>query len=299
MIRKIKIRRIWFHLQKWWVQGPLRLISKPLHSSIVAAELAAERALDALQPRRTLHDHSLIAENLTAIIKTFERPKVLKRLLASLKRRYPELKIIVVDDSRQPIKLEGVQVLELPYDSGISVGRNEGLKQVRTPYVLIADDDYVFYRHTDLDAILALMEQHAQIDIMGGEQIDLPWFKKTDYRHGFYRSGFYHLGLWFSTSGPAKLSAGTSIGDLTVRDKVPNFFIARTERLRLVSWDPALKKEEHADFFARASGILITASNPNFKFLHAPTPFDRAYMRHRFDLDSVLAILKMKYDKPQ
>jgi glycosyltransferase involved in cell wall biosynthesis len=287
---------------QWWsMQSPLRFIFKPLHTSIVAAELAVERALDALQPRRTPHDHSLVAENLTAIIKTIERPKVVRRLIASIKRRYPELKIIVVDDSRQPIKLEGVQVLELPYDSGISAGRNAGLKQVGTPYVLIADDDYVFYRHTDLDAILALMEQHAQIDIMGGEQIDLPWFGKIDYQHGWYQPGFYHhrLRLVFSTSAPARLPAGTSIGDLTVRDKVPNFFIARTERLRSVGWDPNLKRLDHLDFFARASGILTTASSVNLKFLHARTPFDRVYMQHRLDEANDLAFLKMKYDKPQ
>ena len=35
----------------------------------------------------------------------------------------------------------------MPYDSGISAGRNEGLRHVTTKYVLLLDDDLVFFRH--------------------------------------------------------------------------------------------------------------------------------------------------------
>lgn len=275
------------HWRRWLVYGPLRFINKPLYTSIIAAELATERALDALHPNRRPTDHSLVAENLTAVIKTFERPKVLKRLIASIKRHYPELKIIVVDDSRQPIEISGIQVIALPYNSGISIGRTEGLKAVRTRYALILDDDLVFYRNTKLDAALALMEQNPQIDIMGGEQINLPLFEKLDYRRAPI----------FPTEASPIFPLGSQIGGLPVYDKVANFFVARPERIQIVGWDPALKIIEHADFFTRAKGVLTTVFNINLKGLHAQTPFDRAYMRIRYNLAFDQAVLQMKHYK--
>ncbi len=40
--------------------------------------------------------------------------------------------------------------------------------------------------------------------------------------------------------------------------RVPQFFIAPTERLRLVQWDENLKRVDHNDFFTRAYGVLLT-----------------------------------------
>lgn len=48
-------------------------------------------------------------KKLTAIIKTFERPYAVKRLVKTIKRRYPSLHIIVVDDSKQSIEIAGVE----------------------------------------------------------------------------------------------------------------------------------------------------------------------------------------------
>jgi glycosyltransferase involved in cell wall biosynthesis len=275
------------HWQRWLVYGKPRVIGKPLYAFIIAAELAAERGLDALHPRRRPNDRSLVAENLTAIVKTFERPKVVKRLIASIKRQYPELKIIVVDDSRQPIEIDGVQMVALPFDSGVSAGRNEGLRHVSTRYVLNLDDDFVFYRHTDLDTALSLIEQHVQIDIMGGEQLDLPLFEKFN-----YRQAALHPTRALATHPP-----GSTIGGLPVYDKVPSFFIARTDRIRLVGWDPNIKRLDHADFFTRAKGVLTTVFNAKMKCLHARTPFDTTYMQSRYDVEMDQAVLKMKYYK--
>ena len=65
---------------------------------------------------------------------------------------------------------------------------------------------------------------------------------------------------------------GSFINGLPVYNKVANFYIGRTERIRLVGWNPALKRLDHADFFTRALGILTTVFNPNLKCLHAQTP---------------------------
>ena len=139
-------------------------------------------ALDAFHADGKMQDQTILNQHLTAVIKTFERPKALQRLLTSIKRQYPSLHIIVVDDSRNPIKLDGVETIIMPYDSGVSAGRNEGLKHVTTKYILILDDDFVFDRHAGLETALAIMEDHAEIDIMGGQVVYLPFYKTLDYR---------------------------------------------------------------------------------------------------------------------
>ncbi len=56
-----------------------------------------------------------------------------------------------------------------------------------------------------------------------------------------------------------------------------------------------LKRMEHADFFTRAKGVLLTTFDRSFCVLHARTPFDEAYMRKRLDLDEARAIVRQKY----
>jgi glycosyltransferase involved in cell wall biosynthesis len=273
--------------RKWLVDGRLSFIGKPLYHSTIAVELALQRALDSFQADIRLQDQTIINQHLTAVIKTFERPKVLKRLLASIQRMYPSLHIIVVDDSRNPVKFDGVQTIVLPYDSGVSAGRNEGLKHVITKYVLILDDDFVFNRHTRLEAALDIMERHPEIDIMGGQCINLPFFKTTDYSNS--------TELLWPTEAKPTMPPGSHIGDLPVYDKVDQFFIGRTERIRLVGWESAIKRIDHADFFTRAKGVLTTLYNPNLKCLHAKTPFDKAYMQKRTDYAVDLKLLKFRY----
>jgi hypothetical protein len=149
--------------------------------------------------------------------------------------------------------------------------------------VLVLDDDFVFYRRTALGHAVELMERHPEIDIMGGRLIRLPFFRTT------------HPGQIFHTNGTPVLPLGSTIGDLTVCRKANNFFLARTDRLRLLPWDPELKLLEHADFFTRALGVLTTVYNHGFRSFHARTPFDRAYMRQRLDDAAFKRILEERY----
>jgi hypothetical protein len=168
----------------------------------------------------------------------------------------------------------------MPYDSGISAGRNEGLKRVTTPYVLVLDDDVVFHRHTRLQTALDLMDRYPEIDIMGGQLVDLPLFRARPVPEGAI----------FPTAATPLVPVGSLLGGLRVVDKVSNFFIARRDRLALVPWDPQLKRAEHADFFTRALGVLVTVFNPDLKCLHARTPFDAEYMKKRLEIDAPLEV---------
>jgi Glycosyl transferase family 2 len=267
------------------LEGAPRSVAAGIHRFLVTQELVLERLLDAAAPP-SLETEPLV-QQVTALVKTFERPQVLRRLVTSIRRLYPTLGIVVVDDSREPTRLAGVETIVMPYDSGISAGRNEGLKHVNTPYVLVLDDDLVFYRRTRLAPTLALMQRNPEIDIMGGQLIDLP----------LLRARSVPAGEIFSTEAKPLMPLGSSIGRLEVVDKVSTFYVARTDRLALVPWDPELKRIDHADFFTRALGVLTTVFNPDLKCLHARTPFDADYMRKRLDLADSVRALEARYGR--
>ena len=263
--------------------GALNPFIKPIHTGFIGLELAVNRGLDAVRPHEPAHPH--LNEQVTMLVKTFLRPRTLHRLLTSVRRFYPALPIIVVDDRPADQPIPGVETVIRPYDSGLSVGRMEGLKRVQTPYVLLLDDDFVFYRHTRLGQALDLIQQHATIDIMGGAVVNLPFFTTADYQQATV----------YPNAAAPTYPPGTHIGGLPTLDKVANFFIARTDRLRLVEWDAKLKLVEHADFFTRARGILTTVYNRDFRCLHARTPFDKTYMSKRNNYLPYVVYLQKKY----
>jgi len=264
-------------------EGVLRPLASPLYRGLIGGLLLWERLRDLCfaSPR----EQAFIEANLTLSIKTFERPHTLKRLIRSIRRFYPKVKIIVVDDSRECVVLEGVEVYRLPYDSGVSAGRNEALNHIDTPYMMLLDDDFIFTRHTRLLPQLRQLEANPSMDLIAGTVIDLPWYRTIDYRHERLHP----------TSAEPRLPLGSRIDGLTIYDKLPNFYIARTAGVRRVGWDTHLKRLDHADFFTRAKGVLVSLYNPQFQILHARTPFDLAYQRKRYSLDEDKAWLYQKY----
>jgi Glycosyl transferase family 2 len=266
------------------IEGWQRPIAAGIYRTLVGQELLLMRMVDAVSRAPASAEP---VEEATALIKTFERPHIVRRLVTSIRRLYPNLKVVVVDDSREPVALEGVETVVMPYDSGISAGRNKGLRRVTTKYVIVLDDDLVFYRRTRLADALQLMERHPQIDIMGGELINLPLLRARPLAQA--------AGSIRPTDRKPVFPVGSRIGELVVCEKVPTFFIARRDRLALVGWDSALKRMDHADFFTRALGVLTTVFNPDFKALHARTPFDAEYMSKRLDLAADREVVADKY----
>lgn len=271
--------KILHHLKR----GKLMFIGKPLFYCMVTAELWWERLLDMFcYPG---FEHKRVDESVTAVIKTFERPQEVRRLITSIRNFYPEMSIIVVDDSQKPLNLDGVTIIEMPYDSGVSAGRNLAVSHVETKYLLLLDDDFIFYRKTDLEPAVQKMDDNPDIDIMGGEVLTLP----------LYTRARYESASLYPTSRNATLPHGSSIGGMAVQNKVANFYIAKTESIKRVGWDDRIKRLDHADFFTRAKGVLTAVFNPEFKVLHAQTPFNKHYMRKRNAYEEDQKLLYEKY----
>ena len=248
------------------VFGKLRVLAKPCYDLILGSILIVERVIDFFIPK----DDSNISD-ITLIIKTFERHYAVTRLVKSIKRRYPMAKILVVNDSRKPKKLDGVENLIMPYDTGISAGRNAALDHIDTRYFLLLDDDFVFSRRQKLGFLISQMEEHGSIDILGGRCIDLPFCIIHDFQY-----------VPVPSSVEPKTPIHSMLGKNRVVDKVQNYFIARTESVRRVRWNDDFKVLEHTEFFTRARGQITTAFRDDMLVLHAKTPFDIAYHRHRF-----------------
>jgi Glycosyl transferase family 2 len=190
-----------------------------------------------------------VERDITVLVKTFERPDALRRLLASIRALYERVPIVVVDDSREPLRPVPAEIatyIHEPYDSlGAAGGRNLGLRHVETPYVLVCDDDMVFERRTDLGRMLHALES-TPFDVVSCVWLDFdPWkgicqgprrFEGTlDVEHGVL---VHHLG---ATRG--------TIEGLPVFDVVHQFFVASGERLGPDPWDPELNLSEHYELF--------------------------------------------------
>jgi GT2 family glycosyltransferase len=187
-------------------------------------------------------------DQVTAIVKTFERPAVLARLLRSLREFYPTMKVLVGDDSAQPTVQADVDYVCFPFDVGVSAGRNELLARVETEYFLTLDDDFEFIEETRIERLLQVAQQ-PDVDLAAGNCIAC----KSKIFYTRERHAPYH-GLIRREGDCLRMTPGYRCeGDgYFLCDIVNQFFIAPTDLIREVGgWDARLKTNEHEDFFLR------------------------------------------------
>lgn len=193
----------------------------------------------------------MVTKDLTIVVKTLMRPRALDMLLTSIWARYSDVKIFVADDSPVPIKRTDVDnYFILPFDSGLSYGRNFLLEKVETKYVMVLDDDTVFTDDTELAWPLRVLEEHHDIDLVGGRYLPEKFYGKQVIERGvLIRDLEIYNGI---------------VDGFPVYDFTANFFVARTEKIREIRWDESLKIQEHMDFFWRAKQRLICTHLPYF-----------------------------------
>jgi GT2 family glycosyltransferase len=196
-------------------------------------------------------DRANLLSQTTAIIKTFQRPECLNRLIRSIRKYYPELRVLVGDDGIQPSPCDGeeVEYFRLPVDIGLSAGRNALLEQVKTPYFLLLDDDVEFYRRTTIEHLIRIVDQGC-LDIAAGN------CRKTKRKLLLLRSKPqpFH-GLFDFRDNELRLVCGHhGQGDgYLLCDIAHNFYVARADAIRTMgAWDPELRQNDHTEFFVRA-----------------------------------------------
>lgn len=193
-------------------------------------------------------------------ITTIDRPRALERMLLSIATHRPEASIHVADQSEafdaaaherlaERLAEAGLRhpptVHRLPFDCGVSAARNHLVESTPSEYKLVVDDDGVFTEHTDVDAMVALLEAVPEAGAIGltvyGEGGTVSVGTRLERRGATLRQ--------FVDEEPFEERAGIRFKRV---DCLPNCVLARRELFDDVRWDPVLKTAaEHFDFFLR------------------------------------------------
>ena len=128
-----------------------------------------------------------------------------------------------------------VRHVTLPFDAGLSFGRNALVAKVTTPYLVMMDDDVQFHAATNLRVLLKQLEADPQLGIAGGCFVDA-------FASGSLRAAHNCYTLMFEPEE----------GGAIVRSRIMpyprsgcmrahsahNFFMGRTADLTRLQWDP-------------------------------------------------------------
>jgi hypothetical protein len=244
-----------------------------------------------MEDRSPFDDHGEI----TFMCKTLLRPGMLRQCLESLRVFYPKSPVLVADDSPKPYPevskaFDGVEHVCFEHDIGIGTCLNHLMTLVKTPYVVLLEDDFVFTGQTDCPAWLPWLRD-GHYDILGGAVYKM----RSSMRQSFVgylvkdkqarEWSIRHLMPMPFDGGPVKV-------DITM-----NFFGARIEPLRRLGWDVDLKVCRHEDFFIRAQAMMLKVGyHPEVEIRHDHHKPDayKAYRANR--ISQGWEIFKEKHD---
>jgi len=186
------------------------------------------------------------------LIKSFRRFNALERCVDSIVRYYPSVPILIADDSFDVVpsmipksvlriqQIDQVRWIQLPYDSGLSAGRNRLVELADSETVILFDDDYVVTDATRLDHLIKLLEVSdiaAGVIRDNGRLLGVPGtFTIRD-----------RILTVSSTDSEWQEHYGISYRQ---SDMAVNFFAAQRNTLLKYPWDVRFKiTGEHLDFF--------------------------------------------------
>ncbi len=221
----------------------------------------------------------------TLLVKTCWRPAQCLRLVLSVRRWWPDMPVVVVDDTapggvtdRPGLEAAGARVFEFPDDSGIGACYNWALQYaITTRWTIICDDDDRF-DSDDLEPWAELLAEDAA-EVIGGQVHNERRALASRFVGRFeWRQAQGGRELWLRHYRPVPLAPAPC-------DYMPNFFIAATEALRRAPWDEAQKVCRHADWFllAQRAGLRCVYC-PQVTIIHdhgSPPPSPPQYRRLR------------------
>lgn len=257
--------------------------TKGISSTIIKKELGVKTA----RPRRRLR-----GDVFAVGIKTFLRERTFFKTLDAIEEHFPyRYKLYIADDGSvtdekarryRELEKEGHQIIHLPFDSGISAGRNAIAKRMGEKYILMMDDDIRLANPESVKRMLSVLEKDESLGLVSGV---------LEHENGYPVGGDeYCRGLRFEFRDKFLLrwpanSAIHSVNGSSYRtaDQVVNFFLARSELFYDILWDEKIKVEwEHIDFFLRLAKTRWKAAVClDAKAIHARPEHDVTYNQHR------------------
>lgn len=230
--------------------------------------------------KESCEDIQLVENNITFIYKSFERQKSAKKLYNNIRHYYPTAKIIIADDSRTPLKIEGdsnLTIIQMPFNSGLSKGLNRAIENVHTPYVMRMDDDEQLTNATNLADELKFLINNENVDLTGFLFTCPPKCKNAKQHIAEYTK--------FNMSNvpkPLIIPHMTKIDDShIVMGKVPNIWLARTDKIKKIAWDDNIRIIDHHEFFYRCAGNIVSTLSTKSIIWHCHNPFNKHYHAYR------------------
>lgn len=188
-----------------------------------------------------------------------------------------------------------LELVELPFDTGISAGRNEIVKRCKTEYLLLLDDDQMI--PDNITSLLTIMDHD---DRLGGI------------------SGIWNeYGLLECSATDLEISRKCIIRKIRLPkekletknisyycyDFIPNSTLFRIECLLTQAWDPFYKiGSEHLDFYLahKKLGRWLFAISPDVVIQHDPsektTSYKTTFRQNNERLKKSLEYLKHKWN---
>lgn len=233
-----------------------------------------------------------VAKNVTVIYKSFERQKMAEQLYKNIQHYYPGLKVVIADDSKNPLNFNGenLKIINLPFNSGLSYGLNQALKEVKTTYVLRLDDDMLLTRRTDIYNQLIFLENNKKVDLVGFSCITAPKCESPE------KNAKQYFGITYNKPMIMEHLSKIDNNHIVVA-KSQNIFIARTQQIRKLGWDDNIRMIDHNEFFYRACGEIVSVISPYSPIFHRHNPFDRNYMKFRSDTKGDAKYILEKHSK--
>ena len=247
--------------------------------------------------------------NFTICIKTIYRSNLLEENIRKIRAIYPSVNIIIADDSDDIYKKKNqrainnaskndkyITYIPLPYNSGLSKGRNECIKRVKTDYTIITDDSrFINTKNNILQEIIKYMKKE-DISLVTGNienSSDSSYLKVFDYcldknNNNIFKPKIKEI---MKNRGVIRVKKKNNINTKQFNNLKfkhvnvgVNCFIAKTSIFKNNKWDETRGTHncgagytEHEDFFFRLwlNGITVNFCK-QFNFLQANNKL-RAY----------------------
>jgi hypothetical protein len=222
---------------------------------------------------------------LTAIVHTSERPGSVDRLVKSVGWLYPQLRVLVADDSAKPQPITGADSVKVPAGAGVSAARNALLSRVRTPYFLLLEDGMELNRRSGVERLLELVATN-KLDIAAGDVVacrrrfGLFTSRKPMSAHGAFE--FEADTIRITPAPQASRGVYPHGSDVLPCDITHNFLVGRVDKVRGIGgWDAQLQVDERVEFFFRACryGLKVGVRPESIVYRWDDQPASRAAKR--------------------
>jgi len=290
---KAKLKRIAGKI----IDSPLHKPAKICYDAFILLEYHTLIAFQYLKGYRkpTAEESKRVSDNVTFIYKSFERQYMAKRLFKSIQKYYPRAHVIIADDSKKPLVINSkyADVINLPYNSGLSFGLNRAIAKVRTPYTFRMDDDELLTLRSKIYEQLIFLDKHKEIDLVGIQACSAPFPEKPQNKAKQY--------VRFNMKNSVKpliIPHMTRIDkNHYIVGKISNVFLVHTDKYRMIGYDDNIKRIDHHEFFYRAAGTIVSAMDTSAFVFHYHNWFDKKYSSFRDDVSTDVKYIFEKHGK--